>query len=140
MDFQDFQAGTNSTNVYSAAIANMLAPLYKMVEAFNDEHYSQEALIALSELNAVLNIAYPLLGYVGEVAELANKFKKVIRNDRSVDEFIELSFDEQGDCLYYAAQLAEQTGYELHDVAKANNKKLADRMERGVIRGDGDHR
>jgi NTP pyrophosphatase (non-canonical NTP hydrolase) len=136
MDFQDFQAGTNSTNVYSDAIFDMLKPLYVLVNNSNDD----DARAALSELELILNIAYPLLGYVGEVAELANKFKKVIRNDRSIDEFINLSFDEQGDCLYYAAQLAEQTGFELHDVAKSNNKKLADRMERGVIRGDGDNR
>lgn len=136
MDFNDFQAGTNSTNVYSDAIFEMLKPLYILVQKSGDDSAHE----ALSNLNSILNVTYPLLGYVGEVAELANKFKKVIRGDRDLDEFIDLSFDEQGDCLYYAAQLAEQTGYELHDVAKANNKKLADRMERGVIRGDGDHR
>lgn len=136
MDFNDFQAGTNSTNVYSDAIFEMLKPLYILVQKSGDDSAHE----ALSNLNSILNVTYPLLGYVGEVAELANKFKKVIRGDRDLDEFIDLSFDEQGDCLYYAAQLAEQTGFELHDVAKANNKKLSGRMERGVIKGDGDNR
>lgn len=134
MDFNDYQTGTNATNLYSDAIGQMLAPIYKAVYDDND------ALKALENVEDILNICYPLLGYVGEVAELANKFKKVLRGDRSLGEFIELSFDEQGDCLYYAAQLAEQTSNELEDIAKANNRKLTDRMNRGVIKGDGDNR
>lgn len=134
MDFNDYQTGTNATNLYSDAIGQMLAPIYKAV--YNDD----DALKALENVEDVLNVCYPLLGYVGEVAELANKFKKVLRGDRSLGEFVDLSFDEQGDCLYYAAQLAEQTGNELEDIAKANNRKLSDRMNRGVIKGDGDNR
>ncbi len=136
MDFNDFQSATNNTNVYSDAIFDMLKPIHVLVMNSDDD----DAREALSNLELILNIAYPLLGYVGETAELANKFKKVLRKDRTIEEFISLSFDEQGDCLYYAAQLAEQTGFELHDVAKANNRKLSDRMERGVIKGDGDNR
>ena len=134
MDFNDYQTGTNTTNLYSDAIGQMLAPIYKAAYDDND------ALKALENIEDILNVCYPLLGYVGEVAELANKFKKVLRGDRSLGEFVELSFDEQGDCLYYAAQLAEQTGNELEDIAKANNRKLSDRMDRGVIKGDGDNR
>ena len=134
MDFNDYQTGTNTTNLYSDAIGQMLAPIYKAAYDDND------ALKALENIEDILNVCYPLLGYVGEVAELANKFKKVLRGDRSLGEFVELSFDEQGDCLYYAAQLAEQTGNELEDIAKANNRKLSDRMNRGVIKGDGDNR
>jgi NTP pyrophosphatase (non-canonical NTP hydrolase) len=128
--------------LYSKAIDDLLEPIFQVVQYPQDVSGGEfeRALDAVVQVRMILDVCYPLLGYVGEVAELANKFKKVIRGDKHVSDFIGESFDEQGDALYYASELATQTGYKLEDIAKGNNRKLRDRMNRGVIKGDGDNR
>lgn len=91
-------------------------------------------------------IYYLTLGFVGEAGELANKVKKIIRDDRQMDlsnltkEKKEELIMELGDSLWYASQIAEKLGYGLGDVAEKNLEKLADRFKRGKISGSGDKR
>jgi len=84
------------------------------------------------------NWQYHLLGLSGEVGEIANKLKKVIRDDRKID--IDDMAAELGDCLWYLSQLATDMDIPLDDIAQANLDKLADRAKRGAIQGDGDNR
>jgi NTP pyrophosphatase (non-canonical NTP hydrolase) len=88
------------------------------------------------------NLVYTSLGLSSEVGEVCSHIKKSIRDDNSdlTEERRKKLFDEIGDVLYYVAALAHECGFELEDIARRNNEKLADRMERGVIRGDGDKR
>lgn len=88
------------------------------------------------------NFIYPTLGLTGEAGEVAEKIKKILRDksglvDESAREGIK---KELGDVLWYAAQLATELGLSLEEIADGNMKKLADRLERRKIGGDGDER
>jgi NTP pyrophosphatase (non-canonical NTP hydrolase) len=88
------------------------------------------------------NPIYPTLGLCGEAGEVADKVKKVLRDQEGnftpeVRDALKL---ELGDVLWYVAQLASELGFELNEVAEANLKKLASRAARNVIGGSGDHR
>lgn len=89
-----------------------------------------------------MGIVYCALALGGESGEVQEKVKKVIRdldgewNDhRRYDTAQEL-----GDVLWYLANLADQLGYKLSDIAQMNLDKLQSRKERGVIKGSGDER
>lgn len=87
-------------------------------------------------------IIYPTLGLTGEAGEVADKVKKVIRdnNDEFTDERKHQIALELGDVLWYAASLAHDLGYTLEKVAQMNLDKLASRMQRDKIHGSGDER
>lgn len=87
-------------------------------------------------------IIYPTLGLAGEAGEVADKVKKVIRdnNDEFTDERKHQIALELGDVLWYAASLAHDLGYTLEEVAQMNLDKLASRMQRDKIHGSGDER
>jgi len=87
-------------------------------------------------------IIYPMLGLVNEAGEVAGKVKKVFR-DKGGDispETREALKAELGDVLWYLAQVSTELGLSLDEVAESNIVKLYDRLERGVIKGDGDNR
>ena len=87
-------------------------------------------------------IIYPTLGLTGESGEVADKVKKVIRdNDQefTAERRREIAL-ELGDVLWYAASLAHDLGYTLDEVAQMNLDKLASRMNRGKSHGSGDER
>lgn len=97
------------------------------------------------------DVIYPVLGLVSEAGEVADKFKKLLR-----DEQFELPFDdvavsmtyeeryevaqELGDVLWYVTALANDLNFSLEEVAEANLRKLEGRSKRGTIRGSGDNR
>lgn len=83
-------------------------------------------------------ITYPILGLLGEAGELANKYKKVLRDNREID--LEDYASELGDVLWYVAMIAYDLGLDLSYVANKNLDKLFDRAERGVLGGSGDTR
>lgn len=88
------------------------------------------------------SFVYPTLGLVGEAGEVAEKVKKLFRNDGGVltDIHREEIKKELGDVLWYMAALSHELGFTLDEVAEANIKKLRSRMERGVIKSSGDNR
>ena len=88
------------------------------------------------------NPIYPTLGLCGEAGEVADKVKKVIRDQEGQfsAEVIEGLKLELGDVLWYLAQLATELGLELDQIASANLEKLASRAARNVIAGSGDRR
>jgi NTP pyrophosphatase (non-canonical NTP hydrolase) len=85
---------------------------------------------------------YPALGLVGEAGEIANKLKKVIRDNGGVltDTVRQAVRDEIGDCLWYIAQLSTEMGADLEEIAQQNIDKLQSRKQRGTITGSGDNR
>tara|TARA_E500000318_G_scaffold111139_1_gene128643 strand:- start:676 stop:993 length:318 start_codon:yes stop_codon:yes gene_type:complete len=79
-----------------------------------------------------------ILGLVGEAGEVAEKVKKQYRDHtRVTSESIQA---ELGDVLFYVTALANMYGSNLEEIARINLKKLNDRAERGVIKGEGDNR
>jgi NTP pyrophosphatase (non-canonical NTP hydrolase) len=88
------------------------------------------------------NFIYPALGLVGEAGEVADKIKKIIRDDRYIiteEKRGELE-KELGDVLWYLSQLSTELNLSLDKIAKSNIEKLQSRKERGVISGSGDNR
>jgi NTP pyrophosphatase (non-canonical NTP hydrolase) len=82
-------------------------------------------------------ILYPALGLAGEAGEVANKAKKIIR-DNKLDR--EGMAKELGDCLWYIATLAKDLGYNMSDIAQNNLDKLERRKKNNKIKGSGDDR
>jgi NTP pyrophosphatase (non-canonical NTP hydrolase) len=87
-------------------------------------------------------IIYPVLGLAGESGEIANKIKKIFRDDNNIItiERKESIKKELGDILWYISQISTELEISLDDVAVSNINKLASRAERGSINGDGDNR
>ena len=87
-------------------------------------------------------IIYPTLGLTGEAGEVAEKVKKVIRdnNQEFTDEKKRQIALEISDVLWYCATLAHDIGYTLEDIAQMNVDKLASRQQRNKLGGSGDER
>jgi len=87
-------------------------------------------------------IVYPTLGLANEVGEVAGKIKKIFRDGDGVitESDREALKQELGDVLWYLTQICTELGLTLEEVAEANLVKLFSRLERGMIRGDGDTR
>lgn len=107
---------------------------------FND--YQKKAVSTAIRTDDMSYLLRMVLGLVGESGEIAEKFKKWLRNgtnDRSEIDTEDMK-KELGDVLWYVAGLADELGISLEDIAQANVEKLASRKDRGVLHGDGDNR
>lgn len=87
-------------------------------------------------------VLYCALGMAGEAGEVANKIKKVLRDDhgiitpqRRLD-----TLDECGDVLWYLARTAAELGSSLEEVMQINVTKLKRRQAAGTLKGSGDKR
>ena len=76
----------------------------------------------------------------GEAGEVADKIKKTIRGDSTLEQATGSIADELGDVLWYLAILADDLGVPLEDIAYWNVDKLQRRMKSNKIKGDGDNR
>lgn len=85
---------------------------------------------------------YPTLGLTGETGEVAEKIKKIFRDEGglvSSDKKEELK-KELGDVLWYLSQLAKDLDLTLEEIAEKNLDKLQKRQALDVISGSGDNR
>jgi NTP pyrophosphatase (non-canonical NTP hydrolase) len=107
---------------------------------FNE--YQQKAYTTANYPNIKNNPIYPTLGLCGESGEVAEKVKKIIRDNNSnfSDEKISEIKKELGDVLWYVAALASELGIELNSIAETNIDKLYSRKKRNIINGNGDNR
>jgi NTP pyrophosphatase (non-canonical NTP hydrolase) len=89
-----------------------------------------------------MGLAYTVLGLAGEAGEIANKVKKIIRDDGSVANPIrrEEIIAELGDVLWYVAMIATELEANLSGIGTDNLLKLANRKKKGTLRGSGDNR
>ena len=115
MTFEEYQARARTTDVYADQMpSSVLDPAF----------------------------AAKILGLVGEAGEVAEKFKKIIRdkNGQISTEDSAAIIKELGDVLWYVALIAEYLGSDIGHVASVNLDKLADRQKRNVIKSSGDDR
>lgn len=112
MNFKEYQKGTHETAVYPEERA----------------------------------LDYLILKLVSEVGEIAGHVGKYYRGDYDEHcdylgvELPDILEYEIGDVQWYLSELCTHLGLDLGRVAKNNLKKLADRAERGVLKGSGDKR
>jgi NTP pyrophosphatase (non-canonical NTP hydrolase) len=87
-------------------------------------------------------LAYASLGLAGEAGEVANKVKKIARDDGGTvtEQRLDQLVGELGGVAWYLAQTCTELNLSLEFVLEMNISKLRSRHERGVIHGDGDDR
>lgn len=106
------------------------------------DNYQEECKKTAVYPNIGKNYTYPTIGLMGEAGEVANKVKKLIRDDESViteEKRSDISH-EIGDMMWYIAQLSTELNLKLSDVVKENLEKLAKRKEENKLHGSGDNR
>jgi len=96
-------------------------------------------MLACARLSGLLYVA---LGVNGEAGEFAEKVKKLLRdkNGELTDELRECLAQELGDIQWFVSEAARQLKFTLEEIANKNITKLFDRLDRGMIGGDGDNR
>ncbi|GLY18069.1 nucleoside triphosphate pyrophosphohydrolase family protein [Kineosporia rhizophila] len=106
------------------------------------DDYQRRALLTAASREKPNELLHLVLGLVGESGEIAEKFKKWIRDQESDETRIDREdiAKELGDVLWYLAVLANYLDLSLDDIATANLTKVTDRKNRGVLGGSGDHR
>lgn len=110
------------------------------------EEYSNKAITTLLGDHAITDMSATLLsqvfGLMGESGEVAEKFKKLIRDKQGKisEEDRQEILKELGDILWYINSVSHLLGSSLEEVAKKNLDKVLSRKERGVQRGSGDNR
>lgn len=109
--------------------------LYNLEDLTLESYQNDAAKTAIYD--EAYSIVYPALGLVGEAGEVANKVKKMLRDDTLDRDGLK---GEIGDCLWYLAALCRDLNLDLADVAQSNLDKLNSRMKRGTIQGSGDNR
>ncbi len=125
--------------VSSAARTCRIAATVNSVEC---DDYQRAALRTAREKDAPQEFIHLVLGLVGEAGEIAEKVKKLVRDQDG--DTARLDRDdiaaELGDVLWYAAVLANFLDISLNDIAQRNIDKLADRQRRELLGGSGDNR
>lgn len=88
------------------------------------------------------NFIFPAIGLFGESGEIANKIKKVVRDDSNkiTNERKEEIAGEVGDMLWYTAQLLTELKINFSDVVNHNLVKISKRVKENKIHGSGDNR
>lgn len=89
----------------------------------------------------IMGLLYVALG-LGETGEVQGKVKKILRDSGGIvtDEKRMQIAAELGDVLWYVAAVCDELDISMMSVAQENLAKLADRRNRGVLKGDGDKR
>jgi NTP pyrophosphatase (non-canonical NTP hydrolase) len=67
---------------------------------------------------AAAGVYYPALGLAGELGELCNKAKKIIRGDVTFEQRVDDFKKELGDVLWYVAALASDVGLDLTSIVR----------------------
>ena len=97
----------------------------------------QKTSVIFAIYPATHKVLYPTLGLCGETGEVAEKVKKQVRD--GVFNRHEVA-KELGDVLWYLANLSNDIGYNLDEIADMNIEKLTSRKNRNKIKGSGDNR
>ncbi len=94
------------------------------------------------DIAKMLKIFYAATGLAGEAGEVANKVKKILRDNggKIDDEVRQKVLGELGGVAWYLNATAEEFDLRIEDVLNYNYDQITDRQARNVIKGDGDDR
>jgi NTP pyrophosphatase (non-canonical NTP hydrolase) len=122
----------------ASVLADTVPP---MQMSFYQTKVAETAIYPESGTGSMLALAYVGLG-LGEAGEVQGKIKRILRDQGGVidDGHRVAIMKELGDLLWYVARAASELSLDLDAVAYQNLEKLADRRERGVLKGSGDDR
>ena len=88
-----------------------------------------------------VEMEYLMIGLANEVGEVLGKYKKHLRGDMMVlQDFRDGLIDELGDVMWYFARICDTLDVKIYEVMARNIDKLTDRLDRDVIKGEGDKR
>lgn len=106
------------------------------------EEYQKESRKTAMYPDAGKNFIYPTLGLAGESGEVAEKIKKVWRdNNCQLNEKKKQEIKKElGDVLWYLSQLATELNLSLENIALSNLEKTSLRNQSNKINGAGDDR
>lgn len=110
------------------------------------EEYQKQAITTLTNDHSFGDVTPELLaqvlGLVGESGEVAEKFKKIVRDKQGIisnEDKLEL-VKELGDILWYISAVAHLLDIDMQQVAQGNLEKVLSRKARGTTKGSGDNR
>ena len=111
----------------------------------NISEYSEQAITTLlgehdmTDMDATL--VSQVFGLVGESGEVAEKFKKLIRDNsgQMTEADKKEIIKELGDILWYVNSVSHLLGSSLEEVAQGNLDKVLSRKARGVTSGSGEN-
>lgn len=89
-----------------------------------------------------IGLLYTALGLCGEAGEVAEKIKKLYR-DNGGEVTLKTTYDlqkELGDVIWYVTAMASELGLSLAAIMEANYDKLIKRRETNTLHGSGDNR
>ena len=106
------------------------------------EYLKKTRLTDSSNCSTDPNYLYYVLGLCGETGEVAEKIKKLLRDNKGVitEEFRQALKKELGDIQWYSARIADLFDIDYDDMAETNINKLLKRKEMNLIHGNGDER
>jgi NTP pyrophosphatase (non-canonical NTP hydrolase) len=128
VEILDYQKQTSKTAIYKEKISE-----------FVDKAIAESNI---QNIKDALYLCYTALGLAGEAGEVANKIKKLIRDDEGVLTIVKSAEigKELGDVLWYLAQGSKCLHINLDVIAQDNIDKLSKRKEEGTLQGSGDNR
>ena len=86
-----------------------------------------------------MKVIYPCIGLSGACGEVAEKIKKGIRDNNGLFNIKDIGL-ELGDVLWYVANIANDLGLTLEEIAIMNEDKIIKRKQNNTLRGNGDYR
>lgn len=135
------QIYTNASDVLDLVIPEELRNMSGKEIKYNFSDY-QLSILKNKTYGAGQPIYYPALKLNGEAGEIAEKLGKILRDKNGImtDDDKHGLLLELGDVLWYITALATDLGFNLEDVAIANEKKVAYRNLNNKVHGSGDNR
>ena len=107
-----------------------------------NDYQFEAAKTAIHPTDGYIGILYASIALCGEVGEVANKVKKIVRdfNGTVTPEMKSALKLELGDTLWYIADMATLLGTSLEEIALLNLQKLKTRKQTNKLKGEGDAR